>query len=51
MSEEEGVLLTSGVAADGDGEDSMFDPDCAPFLPFENESVAVPRELGMCSFP
>lgn len=26
MSEEEGVLLTSEVAADGCGEDSMFDP-------------------------
>ena len=40
MSEEEGVLLTSEVAADGCGEDSMFDPGCAPFLPFENESIA-----------
>lgn len=51
MSEEDGVLLPSGVAADGSGEDSMIDPGCAPFLPFENESVAVPREWGMCSFP
>lgn len=51
MSEEEGVLLTSEVAADGCGKDSMFDPGCAPFLPFENESIAVPREWNMCSFP
>lgn len=51
MSEEEGVLLTSEVAADGCGEDSMFDPGCASLLPFENESIAVPREWNMCSFP
>ena len=51
MSEEEGVLLTSEVTADGCGEDSMFDPGCAPFLPFENEFIAVPREWNMCSFP
>lgn len=48
MSEEEGVLLTSEVAADGCGEDFMFDPGCAPFLPFENESIAV-RGNGTCA--